>query len=118
MVVQTQIENYWVFLNIDSSRLTYTGIVKIAVIGSDGKFFLNSVDLSIHSVKINGSGVNYKTVQDQQSIIPEGIKPGDFYAEIEFSGTIPHLLTGLYLAKSRNGNIFTTQFESTGARRM
>ena len=118
MVIQTQIENYWVFLNIDSSRLTYTGVVKIAVIGSDGKFFLNSVDLSIHSVKINGSSVNYKTVQDQQSIIPEGIKPGDFYAEIEFSGTIPHLLTGLYLAKSRNGNIFTTQFESTGARRM
>ena len=118
MVVLTQIENYRVFLNIDSSRLTYSGVVKITVKGSDGKFFINTVDLSIHSVKINGSTVNYKTVQDQQSIIPEGIKPGDFYADIEFSGTIPHLLTGLYLAKSKNGNIFTTQFESTGARRM
>ena len=38
--------------------------------------------------------------------------------EIEFGGSIPRLLTGLYLAKARDGNIFTTQFESTGARRM
>ena len=47
----------------------------------------------------------------------DGIITKDSVAEIDFSGKIPQELQGFYLAKTKDGDMFTTQFESTGARR-
>ena len=62
--------------------------------------------------------LKHKYLPEEQVLAIELQSGEDLDVEIEFSGAIPRLLTGLYLARSGNEDIFTTQFESTGARRM
>ena len=76
------------------------------------------MDLSIYSVRLSGNEAKFTLIPEEQALSIENTFGKDAILEIEFGGSIPRLLTGLYLAKAKNGNIFTTQFESTGARRM
>ncbi len=114
----TQIHNYGIFLNIDSEKLSYNGKETISFTGSDKEIRLDSVDLSIQSVRISGKETKFSIIPEEQALSVENSAGQDGTLEIEFSGSIPRLLTGLYLAKTMDQNIFTTQFESTGARRM
>ena len=88
------------------------------IAGAGQEIRLDSVDISVHSVKLSGKEAIFTLIPEEQALSIENTYGKDAILEIEFGGSIPRLLTGLYLAKAKNGNIFTTQFESTGARRM
>ena len=111
------IENYKLFIDIDSTKHKFEGTGNIT--GKwDGTFIeLDSVELDIHQVSINGMKAEFeldKIANKLKFMLPEG----NFNAEITYSGQIPKLLTGFYTASYNGGEVFTTQFESTGARRM
>ena len=112
-----QIYNYSLDLDINSENYTYTCHEVITFNGDEEKLILNSVNLKIKKIRLNNSIKNYKEFAQNQEIIVDGIITKDSVAEIDFSGKIPEELQGFYLAKTKDGNMFTTQFESTGARR-
>ena len=112
-----QIYNYSLDLDINSENYTYTCYEVIKFNGDEEKLILNSVNLKIKKIRLNNSIKNYKEFAQNQEIIVDGIITKDSVAEIDFSGKIPEELQGFYLAKTKDGNMFTTQFESTGARR-
>ncbi|WP_337860478.1 M1 family metallopeptidase [Ferroplasma sp.] len=112
-----QIYNYSLDLDINSENYTYTCHEVIKFTGNEEKLILNSVNLFIKKIKINNSIKNFKEFRQNQEIVIDGIITKDSIAEIDFTGKIPEELQGFYVAKTKDGDMFTTQFESTGARR-
>ncbi len=112
-----QIYNYSLDLDINSENYTYTCHEVIKFNGDEEKLILNSVNLKIKKIRLNNSIKNYKEFAQNQEIIVDGIITKDSVAEIDFSGKIPEELQGFYLARTKDGDMFTTQFEATGARR-
>ena len=112
-----QIYSYNLDIDIDSERYAYSCHEIIHFTGNEEKLILNSLNLSIKKIKVNSSIKNFKEYKQNQEIVVDGIITKDSVAEIDFSGKIPQELQGFYLAKTKDGDMFTTQFESTGARR-
>ncbi len=112
-----QIYNYSLDLDINSKNYTYTCHETIKFNGNEEKLILNSVNLKIKRIKVNNSIKNFKEFIKNQEIVVDGIITKDSVAEIDFSGEIPEELQGFYRAHTEEGDMFTTQFESTGARR-
>ncbi|MEM0139920.1 MAG: M1 family metallopeptidase [Ferroplasma sp.] len=112
-----QIYNYSLEVEINSEEHAYKCHETIKFNGNEEKLILNSVNLLINKIKINGANKNFKFGPKNQEIIVDGIITKDSTAEIEFTGKIPEQLQGFYLSKTRDGEMFTTQFEPTGARR-
>ncbi len=111
------IENYSIKLNIDSSRLAYTGTEEILFTSADGNLKLDSVDLSVTAAFLDGRKADMVDLRETQSIMVRCTPGKQSLLRLEFNGAIPKLLTGLYHARSQSGDVFTTQFESNGARR-
>ncbi|BAB60464.1 aminopeptidase [Thermoplasma volcanium GSS1] len=108
------IEEYDLTFDFDLSEFTYRGKEKIKLSGEANELVLDSVRLSIDSVKLNGSAVDFD-VNDKALRIESRIKSGDV-VDIDFHAKVSDTLMGLYLSKTREGTMITTQFESTGAR--
>lgn len=105
------IDSYVVDLYVRFRDLTYGGSVEMNV-SSDGELLINSVDLSIRSVSIDGKPIKYS--YDGKVIKIDG--PVSGVVRIEFEGKIPDRLLGIYRAPYGDSYIITTQFEPTGAR--
>ncbi len=111
------IENYSISLSIDSGRHTYRGTEEIRFRSSSERLVLDSVDLSIADADLDGKAVKPTDARESQTVVFSCTPGKDSVLKINFSGAIPRLLTGFYLARYGNADVFTTQFESNGARR-
>jgi tricorn protease interacting factor F2/3 len=111
------IENYSISMIIDSGRHTYRGTEEIRFRPASDKLVLDSVDLSIADAYLDGKAVKPTDARESQTVVFSCTPGKDSVLKINFSGAIPRLLTGFYLARYGNADVFTTQFESNGARR-
>ncbi len=111
------IENYSISIAIDSSRYTYRGAEEIRFRAAGDRLVLDSVDLSISDAYLDGEIVKPIDARETKTVIFNCTPGKNSVLKINFSGAIPRLLTGFYLAKYGKADVFTTQFESNGARR-
>jgi tricorn protease interacting factor F2/3 len=112
-----KIERYELHLNINDSEYSYEGTERIYLEGKDEKLVLNAVDLKIRNIWVNGKEVHFSLNSANEELCIETAINGKTIVDLEFSGNISKGLTGFYLAKTDNSEMFTTQFESSGARR-
>jgi len=109
-----QVRNYDLFLDLDFQNLQFKGRVLIEV-KSERDVILNSLGLRILNSKGNGKTFDFE--QSGENLV---IKTGPFNGtlEVEYAGSIPDLLVGIYRAPYDNTYMVTTQFEAAHARRM
>lgn len=112
-----EIARYDLKMSVDFPAREYSA--NVLVTGTfDHEISLDAVDLTIGAVKFDGAALpfNYDQKVLKASLVSNG-KKGKI--SIDFKGKVTNLLQGLYYAKDKSGGeIFTTQFEATGARRM
>ncbi len=112
-----KIESYDIELDVDFEHANYRGREKIRLDSSVESIVLNCLGPVIDNVTINNqSALHSKGKRDDEVLIrPASGKFSDI--EIDFHAEVSKSLMGLYLAKTADGKtMFTTQFESTGAR--
>jgi len=109
-----QVRSYSLFLDLDFQNLQFMGRVLIEL-QSERDVILNSIGL-----KILNSRANDKTFHFEWSGENLIIRTGSFKGtlEVEYAGSIPDLLVGIYRAPYDNTYMLTTQFEAAHARRM
>ena len=112
-----EIGKYDIVLDIDFDGLKYTGKEKIEVYGNGEKFYLNSVGLNVRDVRSGGKSIPFRLNEKEQRLETDLTISGQTVVDVEFSADIKQILQGLYVAKYQGGQMLTTQFESTGARR-
>lgn len=112
-----KINRYELHLDINDLEYRYEGTERIYLWGEGEKLLLNAVDLRIKKVLINGRATDFSLHRANEELSVEATFKGETRVDIEFSGNIGQTLTGLYLAKAEDSEMFTTQFESSGARR-
>lgn len=110
------VESYEIFLKIDEGAYKFSGSEDITLTADGGRLLLDSVDLNIEKVEVDGNPSKFSVSENGLSI--DDVSKGEHKIKISFDGTIGQNLTGLYLAKTEESDMFTTQFESTGARRV
>lgn len=113
-----QFKSYDIKISIDDINRKFTGRETISLHASREKVLLNAVDLDIYYIRVNGKDVDFEVLKDREEIRLKGEFDGDLILEAEFSGSIQDILMGLYYSRTLSGDFFTTQFESTGARRV
>ncbi|WP_393971134.1 M1 family metallopeptidase [Oxyplasma meridianum] len=104
---------YEIYLKIDSQKLEYEGKTDIVLPEAEEFLNLDSVDITIKSVSINGHNVEFEV---KNQLITVHNKDHGKNVHIEYSAKIPESLKGIYYARSGKETVITTQFESTGAR--
>ncbi len=112
-----KISKYALKLTVDFPGKKYSGTVDITG-NFDSEILLDAVDLTIDSVHADGRNAVFH--YDNKLITVQRVTANkDSVISVAFKGKVTNLLTGLYYAKDKaGGEIFTTQFEATGARRM
>jgi len=113
-----EILNYNLDFDINSEEFTYKCHEIIKLKGNEEKLILNTVKLNINKVVVNKSIKNFKEIKENQEIVIDGIITSDAIVEIGFTGKISEELQGFYRSKTDNGYMFSTQFESSDARRL
>lgn len=113
-VVLMKLQNYDIFLDVDFEKLTFTGRVLLKL-ESEGNITLNSSGLTIQNIMANGNSLQFE--QKNEDLIIK-TKAYEGIIKIEYHGSIPDLLIGIYKAPYNNTHMITTQFEATNARRM
>lgn len=113
-----EVNNYKIALSIDENNHEYLGSEQIYIRNSDDSVELNSVGLEILSVKVEGNNVPFTLKPEDELLRVLCGRSDRLTIDILFKGKITRLLTGLYVSKSISGEVFTTQFEPSGARRM
>lgn len=112
-----EIARYDLKMSVDFPAREYSA--NVLVTGTfDREIAIDAVDLTIGSVKFDGVALpfNYDGKVLKAHLVSNE-KKGKI--SIDFKGKVTNLLQGLYYAKDKSGGeIFTTQFEATGARRM
>ena len=111
------IEIYKLFIDVDSINHKFNGIENITGKWDGSLIELDSEGLEVHEVIVNETKVEFQ-LDRKTNKLKFMLQEGEFKAEISYSGQIPKLLTGFYTASYKEGEMLTTQFESTGARRM
>ena len=112
-----KIDRYELHLDINDLERSYEGAERIYLRAAEEKLLLNAVDLEIKKVLVNGRITDFSLHRDQEELSVETTLKGATTVDLQFSGNIGQKLNGFYLAKAQNGEMFTTQFESSGARR-
>ncbi len=111
-----KIQLYDIGLDVSNSTAEYTGNVKILADLAGDDLSLDSIGLEIEKVRIDGKEAPFRVGESLLTI--EGKHQGKKTIDIKFRGKVTPLLTGFYKATTPDGlEMFTTQFESTGARR-
>jgi len=107
------IQRYEIFLDFDFKNLRYKGIEKMSV-STEDEVVLDSVGLSIISVKANGKPLPFE-VSERQVKITTGKFEG--VIEIEFEGKVKEReLVGIYKAPYDGNYMISTQFSPIHAR--
>jgi len=109
-----ELSHYHLFIDLDFQGLKFKGILETRL-KTDQQVTLNSVGLIIERVRLNGVDCQYK-VEDKDLTIKTG--PFDGTLGIEYAGSIPDSLAGIYRAPYDGTHIVTTHFEAAQARRM
>ncbi|KJE50081.1 peptidase [Acidiplasma sp. MBA-1] len=109
--------NYNLYLDFDTEKFTYTCHEKITLEGNEEKLILNSIGHKIKRLAVNGVIRGFKEYKNEQEIVVDGIITSKTQVDIDFTGEIPEKLEGIYLARTPDGFMITTQFEPTGARK-
>lgn len=124
-------ERYEIRLSPDLEKFKFDGEVRILVDvrESVSEILLNSLELNIHSVKLNNAS---RTVDAAHSLIvekerlklttAEALSPGKWTIDIKFDGELNDKLHGFYRStyndqQGKKHVLATTQFEATDARR-
>ncbi|MEM3238351.1 MAG: M1 family metallopeptidase [Thermoplasmata archaeon] len=110
------IESYDIYMDVDSTSDTYKGTEKITVLGANEPLILNSFNLNIKSIKLNRKNVKFSINAEKEEISISENVDGQAIVKVEFEGKINENLMGLYMANTKKGKIYTTQFEPTQAR--
>jgi tricorn protease interacting factor F2/3 len=111
-----KVNRYHIFLDINNQTGEYSGKESVQIEDTDPTIDVDSVGLVIKGVKVDGK--SQKVTKREESFRITGLQKTSVNLEIDFTGQVSDLLTGLYRAKTPEGEeMFTTQFESTGARR-
>jgi tricorn protease interacting factor F2/3 len=111
-----KINRYDIFLDINNQTGEYSGNEIVQLEDADPTIDVDSVGLVIKGLKVDGK--SQKVTKREESFRITGLQKTSVKLEIDFTGQVSDLLTGLYRAKTPEGEeMFTTQFESTGARR-
>jgi len=109
-----QVKSYDLFLDVDFQNLRFDGRVLIEL-ESEGDVTLNSLDLAIRSIRAGGKALQFEQ-KGEDLLIKTGAFAGTL--EIEYTGSIPDSLVGIYRAPYESTHMITTQFEAASARRM
>jgi tricorn protease interacting factor F2/3 len=109
-----QVGSYDLFLDIDFQNLEFRGRVLIEL-ESEADVILNCIGLKVISSKASGRSFQFE--QNDENLT---IRTGPFRGrlEVEYVGSIPDLLVGIYRAPYGHRYMITTQFEPAHARRM
>ena len=113
-----EIGTYDLELDIDYAKMTYRGKEKITLTLDGSPFVINALDLHISQVRVKGQKTGFSHDNAKEELRIDGTSKGKNEIDIDFTGTVNDALVGLYKARSKSGIMLTTQFESTGARRM
>ncbi|CAC11446.1 Tricorn protease interacting factor F2 [Thermoplasma acidophilum] len=108
------IEKYEIRFDFDLKDFTYTSHERIHLAGDWKDIKLDAVRLSVDKVTCNGQPMRFETGQDTVTV------KGSFHdkdvIDIDFHAKVSDTLMGLYLSRTKEGTMITTQFESNGAR--
>ncbi|QRF76088.1 Tricorn protease-interacting factor F2 [Thermoplasmatales archaeon] len=113
-----EINSYDLELDIDYKNMTYRGKEKIRLTLDGEQLIINALDLQVSQVRVQGKAVSFSHDNSHEELKIEGTSRGKNEIDIDFTGKVNDALVGLYKAKAKSGTMLTTQFESTGARRM
>ncbi|MGC8568697.1 MAG: M1 family metallopeptidase [Nitrososphaeria archaeon] len=105
-----RVEKYDIEIFLDFDSGAYRGHETIYLSGIDP--WIDAEGLRIDSLKVDGQESEY-------NVSPHGVQiAGEVRdkVEIDFEGKASETLMGLYVARSRTGKFYTTQFEPNGAR--
>jgi len=110
----THVERYDLFLDVFFRDLRFDGKLFITL-ESKEDVVLDSVGLHVSNVSGNGKTFDFEEKGD--SLL---VKSGSFKGmlEVQYSGTIPEALAGIYKAPFDGTYIITTNFEAANARRL
>jgi tricorn protease interacting factor F2/3 len=112
-----RINRYELHFDVNESEHSYKGTERIYLDAGEERLRLNAVDLKVEKVLVNGKGSDFELHPAREELSVEATVNGETTVDLEFSGKIGRALIGFYLAKSEDSEMFTTQFESSGARR-
>ncbi|MGA3404177.1 MAG: M1 family metallopeptidase [Candidatus Bathyarchaeia archaeon] len=109
-----QVTNYDLAMDMDFQKLTFNARVRIKL-STEQNVVLNSVELNILSVVSDGKNLRFR--QSEEDLI---VETGSFTGllEVNYTGSIPDSLAGIYRAPYDHTHIVTTHFEAAQARRM
>jgi aminopeptidase N len=119
-------KHYTLSFTPDLQKATFSGeeTIDVEVNQAGGLITLNAIELEFQEATITQDS---KTQVAKWSFAPEkeqatltaadGLQPGPASIHIKFTGILNDKLHGFYLAKSKERNYATTQFENTDARR-
>lgn len=113
-----EFKSYDITIDIDDANRRFLGKETVQLKASKEPIILNAVDLDISSIRVNGNDAEFEVLKDEEEVRIRGTFDGDITLESEFSAEIKNVLMGLYYSTTEHGDFYTTQFESTGARRV
>ncbi len=109
-----QVTEYDLLIDLDFEQLKFKGRLFIKL-KTEQDVVLNSVGLDILHVSSGTSSLRFKQV-GQDLTLETG--PFDGTLELDYAGSIPDSLAGIYRAPYDHTHIITTHFEAAQARRM
>lgn len=117
MGLDMRINQYRIELDVDFETDFYKGHEEISLVNEGEPIILNSSGIDIREIRVNGKKTGFTSGEADDDIAIAGSHEGDVLLEIEFENSVSETLMGFYVAKAQDGSkMFTTQFESTGAR--
>ncbi|MCL4345136.1 MAG: M1 family metallopeptidase [Candidatus Thermoplasmatota archaeon] len=108
---------YKIEIELDKDNAKFIGKVSIDIENRKDDLYLDLDEIEIGKVQVDGKEAGFKIINGGKAVeIKTG--PGVKHVSINYTGTVNDRLSGLYRAKYSDGLMLTTQFESTGARRV
>ena len=110
-------DKYHIFLRINENLSEYDGTENIQMKVNDEEIVLNSVDINVKEISVNGKPVKFTMNSEKEELALEGRYSGEVDVAVKFNAKVGQSLMGMYQAGSSKHRMISTQFESTGARR-
>ena len=119
-------QHYDLSFTPDLQKATFTGeeTIQVQVANRSASIVLNAAELEIQLAEVTQGDKTqtgqtaFQPEKEQVTLsLPEPLESGSASLHLKFSGILNDQLRGFYLAKTRQRNYATTQFESTDARR-